>query len=309
MAAMRKIAWVDSNFYPVSAKANTLSPAVPATDKVAELLEFTRVFRGRELTRKDHRIPSGLQSVDNLIKGGIIRGRISEIVAQPGAGKTSLAAAFAANVTRCEAVAWIDAADNFDPVSITAAGVELTRLLWVSSRSVEGTWPATLTSYAARYRVVAASLKAAEWILAAGGFGLLILDFGANACELPQSSALRLARAAERSRASVLLLAPRRMCGTFAALTLTLRRERACFSHFSPGAPALFDGLLLEAHVTRNKLGGSGQTAKWKSVLEDEIGFSADRDSLERLPQFNSPHCIHSTDFHPLAAAGNRDKF
>jgi hypothetical protein len=308
MAVIGKIAWVDSNFYPAAAKADTLSPAVSATDKVAELLEFTRVFRGRELTRKDHRIPSGLQSVDNLIKGGIVRGRISEIIAPPGAGKTSLAVAFAANVTRCEAVAWIDAADNFDPVSITAAGIELTRLLWVSSRAVKETRSETSTPYAARYRVVAASLKAAEWILAAGGFGLVILDFGANAYELPPSAALRLARAAERSKASVLVLAPHRMCGTFAALTLTLRRERACFSRFCPGAPSLFDGLLLEAHVTRNKLGGSGQTTKWKSVVEGETGFSIDPNSLERLPQFNPPHYIppHRSQ---LAAASNHDKF
>ena len=135
--------------------------------------------------------------------------------------------------------------------------------------------------------VVAASLKAAEWILAAGGFGLVILDFGAGVSPLQQSAALRLARAAERSGASVLVLAPRRMCGTFAALSLTLRRERACFSHFRRGAPALFDGLLLEACVTRNKLGGSGQTAKWKSVIEGSNGLSPDP-NRERLSHFNA---------------------
>jgi len=279
MAVMGKIAWADSNLRIASSNAFvSFSPFVRSADKVTQLLEFTSVFHGRELTRKDYRIPSGLSPIDNLIAGGIIRGRISEIIAQPGSGKTSLAAAFAANVTRREAVAWIDTADDFDPVSIAAAGVELTRLLWVSSRRpnlpyrARGTQAGTPPPHIARFPVVAASLKAAEWILAAGGFGLLILDFGANASQLPQSAALRLARAAERSGAGVLVLAPHRMCGTFAALSLTLRRQRACFNRFWPGAPALFDGLLLEACVTRNKLGGSGQTTKWKTVIEASGG-------------------------------------
>jgi len=286
MAVMGKIVWGDSDYWPASPKAfATSSPAVRTADKVAELLEFTSVFRGRELTRKNHRIPCGLHSVDNLIEGGIARGRISEIIAELGTGKTSLAAAFASNVTRREAAAWIDASDDFDPVSIAAAGVELTRLLWVSShRAAKGAQagtPALRTGtpapHTARVPVVAASLKAAEWILAAGGFGLVILDFGTHASQLPQSAALRLARAAERSGAGVLVLAPRRICGTFAALSLTLRRERACFSRLWPGAPFLFDGLRLEACVSRNKLGGSGQTAKWETIIEGLGGAQRSR--------------------------------
>jgi RecA DNA recombination protein len=285
MAVMGKIAWVDSNFRPAPLKALApSSPAVRSAQTVAELFEFTSVFRGHELTRKERRIPSGLRSVDNLIEGGIVKGRISEIIAEPGAGKTSLAAAFAASVTRREAAAWIDASGDFDPVSIATAGVELTRLLWVSSQQPN------LPPRTAKFPVIAASLKAAEWILAADGFGLVILDFGGSAAQLPQSAALRLARAAERSGAGVLVLAPRRICGTFAVLSLTLQRKRACFSRVRPGAPTLFGGLLLEACVTRNKLGGSGQTAKWKTVIEGDVGFSAGQDSLERLSHFNAQH-------------------
>ena len=199
-------------------------------------------------------------------------------MAESGAGKTSLAAAFAANVTRQEAAAWIGAADDFDPASVAAAGVELARLLWVScchpnlprhGRAYRlGNDEYGIRNEAAHFPAVTASLKAAEWILAAGGFGLVVLDFGLIAHQLPQSSALRLARAAERSGAAVLVLAPRRMCGTFAALSLALRRERACFSRTRPGGPALFDGLIMEARVARNKLGGSGQSARWKAVMD-----------------------------------------
>jgi hypothetical protein len=305
MAVMGNIAWADSNFRPASPTAFArFSPPVHVADKIAELHEFNGVFHGHELTRKDHRIPCGLRPLDNLIQGGIVRGRISEIVAEPGAGKTSLAAAFAANVTRREAAAWIDTADHFDSGSIAAAGVELTRLLWVSShrpvalnRTIRRTPVRMPTPQTVRLPAIAAGLKAAEWILAAGGFGLLILDFDGIATQLPQSAAFRLARAAERSGAGVLVLAPRRMCGTFAVLTLTLRRERACFSHCWPGAPGLFDGFLLEACVTRNKLGRSGQTAKWKTVIEGGPDFPAGQNS-------QSPNKPGSSVM-PLAAVGN----
>jgi hypothetical protein len=276
MAAVGNIAWVNS----------VPAPVTHLERKNSQLPEFAGVFRGRELTRKDRRIVSGLHSIDGLIDGGIIRGRISEIIAEPGAGKTSLASAFAASVTRREAAAWIEASDEFDPASVAATGVELARLLWVSCRQptlrrrsthVGDDHRAAASRFhvipptqakAAQAKACAHGLKAAEWILAAGGFGLVILDFGMIAYQLPQSSALRLARAAERSGAAVLVLAPRRMCGTFAALSLTLRRERVCFSRSRPGGPVLFSGLNLEARVARNKLGGSGQIAKWQTVIE-----------------------------------------
>src|SRR5437660_12248697 len=100
MAVMGKLAWADSDFRPSLAPVGaTSSPAIHTAHNFAEILEFTTVFRGRELTRKDHRIPCGILAIDNLIDGGIVRGRISEIIAA-GAGKTSLAAAFAARVTQ-----------------------------------------------------------------------------------------------------------------------------------------------------------------------------------------------------------------
>lgn len=241
--------------------------AVTRTRNITELPDFSGVFRGRELTRKNQRLTCGVLPVDKLVGGGIIRGRVSEINGDAGSGKTSLATAFVANVTRRgEAAAWIDATDNFDPESMAAAGVELARLLWTSCRHPKGSrrFRAPITAAgnepdrdAGRTQAVAL-LKAAEWILAAGGFGLVVIDFGHWMRALPQSSALRLARAAERNGTAVLVLGAHRMCGTFAALNLALRRIRTRFSLGDSGAPALFDGLMIEARVTRNKLGGAG---------------------------------------------------
>ena len=80
--------------------------------------------RGRELTRKDQRLSSGLVPLDCLLEGGLACGRITEIVAR-GFGWMNIAAAFVATVTRRgEAAAWIDTADAFDPASMAAAGRE-----------------------------------------------------------------------------------------------------------------------------------------------------------------------------------------
>ena len=66
----------------------------------------------------------------------------------------------------------------------------------------------------------------------------------------------------------MIVLAERRTCGTFAALSLVLGRIRPCFSRTAPGAPALFDGIRIEAYVARNKVGGSGQAAVWRALVD-----------------------------------------
>ncbi len=113
-------------------------------------------------------------------------------------------------------------------------------------------------------------LKAAEMVLEAGGFGLVVIDFGDIFRAIPDSAVLRIARAAERSGAAVIAIAPRRICGTFAALSLTMNRAGASFSRIRPGAPTLFDGLRLEPVITRNKLGGSGALTRIVAAIDPQ---------------------------------------
>ncbi len=255
---------------PASAPLRTL------TDR--QIAEFSGVFRGRELTRKDRRLRSGIAALDTILDGGIVRGRVSEIVGRPGFGRTSLAASFAAIATRRgEVAAWIDSAGAFDPHSIAAAGADLSRILWVgadaavrardSAESPAAEFAPT-RSNASPKAGIKPVLLAAEMVLGAGGFGLVVIDMGGHARTLTLSTALRLARAAERSGAAVIVLAERRTCGTFAALSLVLGRIRPFFSRTAPGAPALFDGMRVEAYVARNKLGGSGQAATWRALVD-----------------------------------------
>jgi recombination protein RecA len=373
-----------------------------ASDKSKEILQVHRrreiefnglggiagVFRGRELTRKEGRLICGITPIDALIGGGIVRGRISEIIGDASAGKTTLAAAFAAAATgRGEVVAWLDTDGSFDPASTAAAGVDLARLLWVAmpvsrggasyrttaddiecqrgeiecgrptlsrisgetGRNYSGppmtnriergrpdpsqiteelaqeatpanrsgaryAGPPRMTeriepdehgqaqagyrwSPARKRSPIAMMLKAAEWILTAGGFGLVVIDCG-RACNsgsaFTQSAALRLARAAERSGAAVIVIGSRRLCGSFAALSLRLKRARICFSRESRWAPGLFDGLAIEAQVMRNKLGGAGASASWEA-LADPLSIWMSGATAESAPSVSAPRRTSGT--------------
>lgn len=257
--------------------------------------EWARVLRSRELTRKTRRLASNVPQVDQLIGGGIARGRINELAGS--AGKTSLAAAFAANALRGgEVVGWLDLEGRFDPASMTAAGVDLAGMLWASPVLIEKCRRGGRTvrfeppdieaaSNEARYQQLRdarnkperAMLKAAEWLMAAGGFGLVVIDFGALRWPLRSSVAMRLARGAEQSGAAVIVLSARRMCGTFAALSLVFASSRASFSRACPGAPLLFEGFVTDLRVARNKLGGSHGAIAFKLTADPYATDDFDR--------------------------------
>jgi recombination protein RecA len=94
-----------------------------------------------------HRIPSaltpaphvvravacvGIPSVDDLLYGGLPIGAITEIIGPESSGRTSLSLSFLAQVTQSGKVcAWVDVTSALHPESAAAAGVDLTRLLWV----------------------------------------------------------------------------------------------------------------------------------------------------------------------------------
>lgn len=74
----------------------------------------------------------GIEPLDDLLGGGLPIGAISELVGPECSGRTSAAISFLALTTQAAKVcAWIDVSNVFDPASAAAAGVDLTRLLWV----------------------------------------------------------------------------------------------------------------------------------------------------------------------------------
>ena len=74
----------------------------------------------------------GIGEVDEVLCGGLPVGAITEFVGPECSGRTSMALAYMAAVTRAGSVcAWIDVADGLDPEGVAANGVDLERLLWV----------------------------------------------------------------------------------------------------------------------------------------------------------------------------------
>src|SRR5260370_9468060 len=146
--------------------------------------------------------------------GGIPRGRISETTGRAGSGKPSIAASFASFATsRGEVAAWLDASGSFDPESMAAAGVDLRRMLWASMRrgSARDLRSPLVKGRPVGLGVRSAIVKAAELVLEAGGFGLGGVDFGETVRSLTYASSLRISRAAERSGAALLAIAPWRV--------------------------------------------------------------------------------------------------
>jgi hypothetical protein len=285
---MAAIPAVAINAFPDS----SITAAVHKFD--GQIAEFSGVFRGRELTRKDRRLGSGLAPLDAVLNGGIARGRVSEIVGRHGLGGISLAASFIATATRHgEVAAWIDTTGAFDPQSIAAASADLSRILWVGTdsrshrdKASSSRWERSVMELRSAVDSVEChtAIKAAEMVLGALGFGLVVIDLGERARTLALSMALRLARAAERSGTAVIVLGARRTCGTFAALSLVLSRAQPLFSRTAPGAPVLFDGMRIEARVARNKLGGSGQAASYRALVDPSCSDTSISASLfERI--------------------------
>lgn len=158
-----------------------------ATDLATLLSDLRRqkaIVTPQEL---EHRLPpalpTGVAALDALLGGGFPEGRITELA---GPGSTALAAVAAAALTRGgRLAAWIDRPDALDPHTATAAGVDLSRMLWCRPASRRD------------------ALRAADVLLASRAFALVVLDLaeGRHApAEAERPPAPELPRAAPRAR-------------------------------------------------------------------------------------------------------------
>jgi hypothetical protein len=167
--------------------------------------------------RHDDRAPTRVPSIDALLGGGLPRGQVSEIVGARSTGRTTLLCrVLAAGVERGEAVAIVDPCDRFDPVSASALGLDLRRLLWVRGT---GDNACGLTA-----------LKAMNLVLQAGNFGLVALDLSdvpAPALRaFPFTTWLRMARAIEGSQTTALLVGSAHLARSAGGVTIALDRSR-----------------------------------------------------------------------------------
>jgi len=176
-------------------------------EALGELLRSGQVRRaplqGPEAPRL---LPLGVPALDAALGGGLVRGWLHEIVAPPSAGGTALLRAALGAATRAgELCALIDPADAFDPAP---GDIDLRRLLWVRP-----TGPVQ-------------ALRAVEMALEAR-FALVVLDLGATGTAAIGPVWSRLARRAELHGGAVLVLTRAAQAGSFAQVTLELRRGSA----------------------------------------------------------------------------------
>jgi len=76
--------------------------------------------------------PTGVEAIDSLLDGGLPLGAITEMVGPESSGRTSVVLSFLARMTQAARVcAWVDVSDMLHPESAAAAGVDLSRLLWI----------------------------------------------------------------------------------------------------------------------------------------------------------------------------------
>lgn len=138
---------------------------------------------------------SGWDALDASLGGGWARGELSEIAGPRSSGRTGLAlSTLAAATRRGEVAAYVDAIDRLDPASAVAAGVDLSRLLWIRGPALtaEHARPAALDD------AVSKAVRAFDLVLRAGGFAVVVLDLADISPRviraLPPATWMRLAR-------------------------------------------------------------------------------------------------------------------
>jgi recombination protein RecA len=171
-------------------------------------------------TRLRETLASGLPSLDAIIDG-FPRGAISEIIGPESSGRTTLIhSLLAASTSNFEVCAYVDTSDSFDPVSAASAGVSLSQLIWIRC--------ASNPSHA---------LKAADLLLHAGGFGVVILDLcqltPRDANRIPISYWYRFRLAIENTPTILALIEKQPLAKSCASLMLEMKLKKTAWT----GAP------------------------------------------------------------------------
>jgi len=243
-------------------------------------------------------ILTGIPQVDELT-AGVPRGALTEIFGPASSGRTSLLLALVAQMTaREEVCALVDASDAFDPQSAAAAGVDLERMLWVrcgenppqrrrgtkdrvigssghrvidsviNSMTRSPDLPITRISVSSNPRrassQVEQALRAADLLLQAGGFGLLVMDLGdippAIARRVPLTSWFRFRRAVENTATALVIVEQEASAKSCASLVLKTKhsalssQQSAKAEASTPSHARLLYGMQLEVEVLNSRV-------------------------------------------------------
>ena len=166
-------------------------------------------------------LSTGLDEVDSVIEG-CPRGRITEITGPISSGRTTFLHSILAEASRLgEYCALVDSTNAFDPSTAAAAGVNLSRLVWIRCGSN-----------------AEHAMRAADLLIHSGGFGVIALDL----CELtpqtlrriPITSWYRFRRSIENTSCALVVLGREPQARACASLFLEMKRQRAAFTGSTP---------------------------------------------------------------------------
>ncbi len=177
----------------------------------ARLRSAAELGQALAAARPEAPLATGLPSFDQLLGGGLPRGRLVELVGRrPGGRFAIVVAALAAATAGGEAAALVDLGDGLDPRAAEEAGADLARILWLRPR---------------RFRHALAATE----ITIGAGFPLVVLDLGVGPVvgRAPAAAWLRLARTAEAHESALLLSTPFRASGAAAVAVVSLFSARA----------------------------------------------------------------------------------
>jgi len=160
-------------------------------------------------------VPMDVAPIDACLRGGLPRGQLSELAGAHSSGRmTLLLQMMAAATARGEIVALVDTLDRLDVASAAAAGVDLSRLLWIRGQE----HPID--------RALDRALKALNLVLQAGGFGVVAIDLAdvplTAIRQIPFNTWMRVQRVIEGSDTACVLLASEPLARSAGGLTVTL---------------------------------------------------------------------------------------
>lgn len=266
-------------------------PATKAAQILASASAAPRLARVVPAARLDIRpspemVSSGILQLDSLT-GGLARGCLTEICGSASSGKTSILLRVLAQATqRGEVCALIDASDAFHPASAAAAGVEMSRLLWVrcvekyqsrkhlpAARLGRSAGDSNQNSYHWHQGMPAGIpqrakkdfgfsrwksqleqvLKVTDLLLQSNGFGMIALDLSdvpvESARRIPLASWFRFRRAVEHTPTALLVMEQQPIAGSCSSLVLKVSAVRA-----EPKNPAAHSKLLDQFEISAQVL-------------------------------------------------------
>jgi len=243
-------------------KSAAKKPATRADQILASANAAPRLARVVPASRLDIRpspemVSSGIPQLDSLT-GGLARGCLTEICGSASSGRTSILLRVLAQATqRGEVCALIDASDAFHPASAAAAGVEMSRLLWVRceekyqsrkhlsaarlGRSAGDSYQGMPSGISQRAKKgfgfsrwksqLEQVLKVSDLLLQSNGFGMIALDLSdvpvESARRIPLASWFRFRRAVEYTPTALLVMEQQPIAGSCSSLVLKVSAVRA----------------------------------------------------------------------------------